>query len=117
MKQFLYALTFATALCLLAPGAARGRGVFASPEPPAPSQKEILAEKEVDGWSVYFLGSLASLILTTCVVQFVREVRGGYAGPRIFTYSTRTDRYDEVEVGDDGDEGYSSHDSRYESDF
>src|SRR5215211_7083509 len=107
MKQFLYALTFAIGLCLLAPGVARGRGALGSPESPPPerTKEQIRAEKDAEEYSVYFLGSLASLILTTCVVQFVREVRGGYAGPRIFTYSTRTDRYDEVEVGDDGDEG------------
>jgi hypothetical protein len=117
MKKLLYALTFAIGLCLVLPGAASGRGALGSPAPPPPekTKEEIQAEKDADYFSFYFLGSLASLIATTCVVQFFREVRGsGYSGPRFFTYSARTDQYDEVEEADDDHDTY---DSRYETDF
>ena len=119
MRQFFSALTFATGLCLALPGAASARGVLGAPEPPPPekSREEILAEKEADQYTQYFLGCLATLVATTVIVQFYREVSGGaaYTGMRIFTYSARTDRYDEV--ADDDTDDYDTSDSRYETDF
>jgi hypothetical protein len=118
MKQFLYALTFAVGVCLVLPGAVSARGALGGPEQPPPekSREEILAEKEADQYTLYFLGSLAGTIAMAVVVQFYREVRGGsgYMGPRIFTYSARTDRYDEADQGDDD---YDTSDSRHETDF
>ncbi|HKB01766.1 MAG TPA: hypothetical protein VKD90_06080 [Gemmataceae bacterium] len=119
MRQFFSALTFATGLCLALPGPASARGVLGGPEPPPPEQsrEDILAEKEAARYTEYFLGSLATLVATTVIVQFYREVSGGaaYTGLRIFTYSARTDRYAAVDE-DDADD-YETSESRYETDF
>ena len=85
MRPFLYRLIFTAGLCLSLPATALA-GPWGSPAEPEKSAKELAAEKEAEQFSVYLIGSVATLVALLVVVQFLREVRASRPAPRLVVY-------------------------------